>query len=108
MEYSTMKSERDKIVGKMNEVETSRDTYRTRYLEEREVRKCLEEDINRVKKEWRAERNNHTHYATARDPNRYEDMIKSRAEPNTVNNYLNKNESSFERLDQSINSLQKS
>jgi hypothetical protein len=33
------------------EVERGRDTYRERFMEEREARKGLEEDINRVKKE---------------------------------------------------------
>lgn len=53
-EYTTLKSEKMKIEEKLSEVERGRDTYRERFMEEREARKGLEEDINRIKKEQRA------------------------------------------------------
>ena len=39
----------------MSEVTSGRDTYRARYLEEREAKKCLEQQVQRVKKECRAQ-----------------------------------------------------
>ena len=42
------------VQNQLEEVERGRDTYRERFMEEREARKGLEEDINRFKKEQRA------------------------------------------------------
>jgi hypothetical protein len=39
---------------RVSEVEAGRESYRTRFLEEREAKKCLEEDVKRVQKECRA------------------------------------------------------
>lgn len=50
-----LKSKFEELSLSLSEVTTGRDTYRSRYLEEREAKKCLEQEVNRVKKECRAQ-----------------------------------------------------
>jgi hypothetical protein len=49
-----LKTKLEALNVSLSEVTTGRDTYRSRYLEEREAKKCLEQEVNRVKKECRA------------------------------------------------------
>jgi hypothetical protein len=42
------------LTTRASEIEAGRESYRARYLEEREAKKCLEEEVNKVKKECRA------------------------------------------------------
>jgi DNA repair exonuclease SbcCD ATPase subunit len=49
-----MSMEIESLTTRISEVEAGRESYRTRFLEEREAKKFLEEDIKRVQKECRA------------------------------------------------------
>jgi len=42
------------LENKISDIEAGRESYRKRFLEEREAKKYLEEDINRIRKECRA------------------------------------------------------
>ena len=53
-DFDGMLSEIEMLSTKVTETEAGRETYRKRFLEEREAKKYLEEDINRIRKECRA------------------------------------------------------